>query len=243
MSWHLKTAGWSVWRRQRQSAWGALLDRQEIMLAGLSLQKTGGMRVMVYEHLHAPQGLVHLPEGDRWLGQTLRSLARQLPATGRTLVLALAESRSRQGVLDWAGAPDTRRLQAEVQLEAAAAWGVGPGEVGFDFRLGTRAAVDNSPLQQVCWAACLREELQQWRLDARKAGWRLPMVETEVQAAQRALMHLRGDTPQHRADSARDWQFSSTPQRQPDEVDWHRLQGGPMWKSLVACGAALGALV
>lgn len=226
------------WRRSRHSAWGAMLDQQEILLAALSLQQTGGVRVVVFEHLHAPEGLVHLSERDDWLVQTLRGLGAHLPPRLRTMALALSEDRCRQGVLEGLS-QDPRRWPAEVQLEAADAWGVGPEAVGFDFRIE-----DDGQAQglRVHWAACLREELQQWRQHARSAGWRLPVVEPERQAAQRAAMCLRGDTLQQWAESPQDWQFSRAAQRAWAEVDWPRLQDGPMWKPLVACGAALGAL-
>lgn len=233
MSWQLEKTGGPFWRRKRQSACGAWLDGQDIVLAALSWQKTGGIRVMGYEHLHRQQGLT----------QALRSLGAQLPTTGRTLVLALAEGLSRRGLFDWAGARDMRRLQAEVQLEAAAAWGVGPHEVCFDFRLEPVPAGEGPSTQQVRWAACLREELQTWQLQVRTAGWRLPGVETEDQALQRAFLHLRGDAPQHRADSARDWQFASTPQRQSDAPDGAPLPSAAMCRPLAACGAALVALL
>lgn len=243
MPWQTQAGKFLAWRRQRASAWGALLDRQEIMLAALSLQKTGAVRVMVYEHQHAPDGLVHLSERDQWLVQTLRHLGAHLPARGRTMALALTDGRSRQGVFGWDGAQDMRRLACEVQLEAAAAWDVEPGAVGFDFYLAQGSAADGKPVQQVHWAACLRAELLQWQLHARSAGWRLPVVETSAQAAWRAALHMRGDTLHHWAESARDWQFSRTPQRQRSEVPWPQLQESPMWKPLVACGAALGAWV
>ena len=243
MPWHLQAPQRLLGRPQRTSAWGALLDQQEIMLAALSLQKSGGVRVMAYEHLHAPPALVHLSERDQWLVQTLRGLGAHLPAQARTMVLALAEGRSREGVLDWEGPHDLHRLAPEVQLEAATAWGVEPGAVGFDFRLELGVAAKGQEVQQVHWAACLREELLQWQQHARSAGWRLPIVETGVQAAQRAAVHLRGDALQYWAESARDWQFGQTPERELAEVDWPRLQAGSMWKPLVACGAALGALL
>ena len=243
MQWRERLAGFLAGRRRRTSAWGAMLDQQNILLAALSLQKTGVVRVMVYEHQHAPEGLVHLAERDDWLVQTLRSLGAHLPTGLRTMALALGESRCRHGVLEWPGAPESRRLEAEVQLEAAAAWGVAPEEVGFDFSVQEVALPTGTPVQQVRWAACLREELQQWQQHARSAGWRLPVVETEHQAARRAALHLQGDTVQHWAESPQDWQFSRTPERAPDMLDWPNLQSSPMWQPLVACGAALGALL
>jgi len=234
MQW-LKHAGRLLGRpTPRSHAWGALLDPQEILLAALSLQKSGAVRVMVFERQHAPEGLVHLSERDDWLVQTLRGLGSHQPRQLRTMALALDDERCRQGVLLHRPATSAAQLQAEVQLEAASAWGVAPDEVGFDFR---------SEASEVTWAACLREDLQQWRGHARSAGWRLPMVEPGHQAAQRAALHLRGEAAGHGADSPQDWQFSRTPERALTDVDWPQLQAGPLWRPLVACGAALGLLL
>ena len=221
-------------RCRRTNAWGALLDRQDILVAALALQKNGAARVMVFERQQAPEGLVQLSERDDWLVQTLRGLGSHLPAHYRTMALALDEERCRQGVMAHDAARGAQQWQAEIQLEAAAAWGVAPDEVGFDFH----AEADG-----VQWAACLREDLQQWRGHARSAGWRLPVVEPGGQAARRAALHLRGDSGGHWADSPQDWQFSRTPERTLDEIDWPGLQMGPMWRAMVACGAALGALL
>ena len=241
MPWRERARHFLAWRRLRTSAWGAMLDQQDILLAALSWQPTGVVRVMVYEHQHAPQGLVHLSERDDWLVQTLRSLGAHLPQQLRTMVLALGDGRCRQGVLNWEGATDLRRLQAEVQLEAAAVWGVDADAVGFDFHIEPGAST--GALQQVHWAACLQDELRRWQQHARHAGWRLPVVEPEQQAVRRAAMHLRGETWRHWAESPQDWQFSRTPERDLSESDWTALQHGPMWRPLVACGAALGVLL
>lgn len=223
-------------RRRRSNACGALLNRQEILVAALAMQKNGAVRVLVFERQHAPAGLVQLSERDDWLVQTLRGLGSHLPAQHRTMALALDEERCRQGVLAHDAVLSAQQWQAEVQLEAAAAWGVAPDEVGFDFH----AEADGDGVQ---WAACLREDLQQWRGHARSAGWRLPMVEPGGQAARRAALHLRGDSGGHWADSPQDWQFSRTPERALADVDWPSLQAGPLWPPLVACGAALGVLL
>lgn len=240
-----------AWRQTRASAWGAFLGQQEILVAALSVQQTGGVRVMVFEHLHAPAGLVHLQERDAWLVQSLTALGAHLPKRLRTMAIAVSADRCRQGVMTWEGARDLRHLQAEVQLEAAAAWGVAPDAVGFDFRVQpihetpqVQGSEKSAPGQglQVEWAACLREELFQWKGHARSAGWRLPLVEAELQAAQRAVMCLRGDTQTHWAQSPQDWQFERRAQRDAPAADWQQLQNAPMWKPMVACGAALGAL-
>ena len=240
MQWRRRMGDLMAWRRTRTTAWGALLGQEEILVASVALQQAGGVRVVVFEHLHAPAGLVHLAERDEWLVQTLRELGRHLPGRLRTMALAVSEARCRHGVLQLDGAPDMRRLAAEVQVEAAAAWGVDPAEVGFDFSLTQDPSASSARVQ---WAACLREEMTQWQHHARSAGWRLPVVEPAQQAARRAATCLCGDARQHWAQSPQDWRFDKLPQRDLAEVDWSELQSGPLWKPLVACGAALGALL
>ena len=89
----------------------------------------------------------------------------------------------------------------------------------------------------------LRTELEHWQGHARSAGWRLPVVEPEHQAARRAAMALLAEHWQQWATSAQDWQFGLTPQREMSEQDCEQLRASVMWGPLVACGAALGALV
>lgn len=221
-------------QRRRSHAWGAILGQQDILLAALSLQKSGTVRVLVYERQHVPEGLLQSAERDDWMVQTLRGLSRHVSAQQRTMVLALDPTRCRQGVLEPVQAMAPHQLQAEVQLEAASVWGVTPDEVGFDFRTDAR---------RVHWAACLQKDLRQWRGHARNAGWRLPAVEPDDQAAQRAVLHWRGNLDRQSADSPQDWQFSRAPERGMAEVDWPAWQSGPLWSPLVACGAALRVLV
>ena len=228
------------WRQGVDTAWGSLLDEQDIQVAALSLQKAGGIRVLVFEHVRAPDGLGDSAARDDWLVQTLRVPGEHLPASRRTMALALRESRCRQGTLVWQGSTHPRTLAAEVQLEAASALGVDPAHIGFDFQVVPAAPGEGV---QVHWAACLRSELQQWQRHARKAGWRLPVVETEHQAARRAATHLSGELQHHWANSPQDWHFEHMPQRELAEPAWTQLQASAMWGPLVACGAALGALL
>ena len=58
----------------------------------------------------------------------------------------------------------------------------------------------------------------------------------------RAATCLSEDTQAHWAVSPQDWRFSRVPQRLGAELPWPRLQDSPLWRPLVACGAALGAL-
>lgn len=233
----------AAWQRRQHTAWGSLLDGQEILLAALSLQQAGGVRVMVFDRLRAPPDLDDAAARDAWLVDSLRQSGAQLPARLRTMALALREGRCRQGTLHWPGPPDGQALAAEVQLEASAALGVAPDQVGFDFQLspsdGLFDAVEGTTVH---WAACLRSDLAQWQGHARQAGWRLPVVEPEHQAARRAVNCLRGERLAQWATSPQDWQFSLRAEREVGDPDWQQLQASPMWGPLVACGAALGAL-
>jgi len=223
----------------RSHAWGALLDPQEILLAALSLQKSGAVRVMVFERQHAPEGLVQLSERVDWLVQHLRAAGAHLPRRERTLALALHASRCRQGVYQPTAGLGPRQWLADVQLEAAMALAVAPDEVGFDVDPPFDA---HSTPPQVHWAACLRQDLQRWQGQAQSAGWRLPVVEPEHQAARRAAVCLRGDARSHGAQSPQDWQFDRVASRALDDAQWQRVQSSPQWGALVACGAALGLL-
>lgn len=239
---HTSTARWpwARWRRRSHTAWGSLLDGPEILLAALALQQSGGARVLAFEQLSAPPDLADAAARDDWLVQSLRRSAEHLPRRLRTMALALREGRCRQGSLSWPGRGDELALQAEVQLEAAAALGVAPAQVGFDFHM---ASTTGNEAATVHWAACLRSELDHWQAHARKAGWRLPVVEPEHQAARRAASCLRSEHFEHWATSPQDWQFSLTPERELTEADWRQIQSSPLWGPLVACGAALGALL
>lgn len=234
-----QTLAWlRPWRR-RSSAWGAVLDAQHILLASLALQGSGAVRVAAFEHQHAPPDLGPPEMRDSWLVTQLRQASAQLPRRERTLALALHHSRCRQGVYQPASVLGPDQLSAEVQLEAANALGVGPHEVGFDYEVQTET--DAEP-PSVLWAACRYQELLHWRAHARRAGWHLPVVEPEHQAARRATSCLRGDARAQWAQSPQDWQFERRPVRSLDEAEWQALQAAPQWGALVACGAALGLL-
>lgn len=242
MPWHRQVNPRWRWRRAHTSAWGAVLDGHAIMLAALSRQKSGTVRVVLYEQGLAPQDLLQSAERDHWLLQSLQAQGAHWPAHARVMVLALDGQRCREGHFDWPQAPELRRLQAEVMLEAALAWGVGPDAVAFDFRVEAPGPDGLAAPAQVHWAACLLQERQQWQAHARRAGWRLPAVEPVSQAVQRAATHLRTETMGHAA-SARDWQFDPAPQRSPSDVDMQHWRDSPLWRPLAACGAALGALL
>lgn len=229
-----------LWRQsQRPHAWGAVLSEQHIVLAFLSAQAHGGVRVAAFEQQQAP-GSPGSSEGvDDWIVSRLRALSMGLPRRERCLALALHESRCRQGVYRPVSAQGAQALAAQIQLEAAAALGMAVDDVGFDFVAPSPDAPDQG---LVSWAACLRQDLDRWQGHARRSGWRLPVVEPAVQAARRALACLQGDAQHHWGHSPQDWQFDRRPLRQVALADGLAAQGAPQWDALVACGAALGLM-
>ncbi len=237
-----KGAWWAPWRRRR-SAWGAaLLEQQQIVVAALTLQASGSLRVAwLGRPLPAPAGAPDVGGFNAFTDQ-LRDAGAPLPRRARTLALALHAECCRQGVLEPVAGLSPRQLAADVQLEAASALGVDPQNVGFDFEIADRAAA----APRVHWAACSRQELQHWTQQARHAGWRLRGVEPEAQAAQRAAASLGGEAVAWWAQSPQDWQFERQPARGLSETEWRglreRLQVSPQWGPLVACGVALGQL-
>lgn len=232
---HLHNRSWLVPWRRRTSAWGALLDAQQILLASLVVQGGGTVRVAVLEHQHTPAGLTLPSARDDWLVQQLRAASAPLPRSARRMALALHESRCRQGIFQVPPHLSPQQLAAEVQLEAAKAFDVEPDAVGFDFDVP-------APGDAVRWAACLRNDLQLWQSHARRAGWRLPLVEPEHQAARRAAEHWPDELQRLWAQSPQDWQFERAPTRRLDEAEWAQGPSAPQWGALVACGAALGVL-
>lgn len=228
-------AWWTAWRR-RTSAWGAVLDAQHILLVALAAQSHGPVRVAVFEHQHSPAELLPPEARDSGLVAQLRQVSAQLPRRERRLALALHESRCSQGQCRLDPDLPMAQLVAEVQLEAAQAMGVAPQEVGFDFELQDDPATRS---RVVHWAACRRQDLQHWQDHARRAGWRLPLVEPEHQAAHRAACCLQGEAWANWAQSPQDWQFERSPVRDLDEGLWQAVRASPQWGPLVACGAAL----
>lgn len=240
MRWSKAAQGLAFWRRQRASAWGAMPDRQEILLAALSRQQTGGVRVVGFHRFHAADGLVQPDASGQTLAQALRRLGEPLQRQARILALALDDSRCRQGLLNLPSGLKSGQLAAEVMLEAAGLWGVSASEVSFDFG---QPQVSGDGGMMVPWASCLRQELLQWQAHVHGAGWRLPAVETEAQALERAALCWLGDEAQRWADVPQDWRFATAAQRARTDLDWQRLSVWPLRKPLAACGAALGALL
>ena len=230
--------------RRITRAWGIALDDRGVTLVCLGRSVGGDVRVLQALHLLAPAWAQAPDSHHDWLVETLREASEQEVRRHRRLVLALPMDRCQSGVFDAPEGLTPEALQAEVQLEAAQSLNVAAQEVSFDFEV---QAAEVAGTQCVHWLACLRSEVQAWQRHTRAAGWRLPAVEHQPQAVQRALRCMRGDVHKLLAQAHQDWSFSDpdTGQGVQDaltEDAWIDLQGRPAWAWLSACGAGLRAL-
>lgn len=226
-----------------RNAWGVTLDAQAVALICLGRQAAGSVRVQGAMHLSPPTWMEDAEHHHDWLVQTLREASGHEARRHRRLVLALPAERCRSGELDWYTGQGDQALQAEVQLEAAEAFGVSPEDISFDYEV---RMTDARGLQKVSWLACQRGEVHEWRKHTRAAGWRLPAVESDEQAAHRAASALLGGVKSLLAQPHQDWQFSlqeAEGAQASSEIEdaLAQMRGSPAWPWLSACGAGLRA--
>ncbi len=250
--------GWQRWwsnkfARPLGTAWGALADAQCVNLVCLGRQAGGDARgvarVLSGMHLSPPSWLEDEASRQDWLVDTLREASAHEVRRHRGLTLALPAGRYQSGWLELPTPLDSENLQAEVQLEAAQSLGVSADDVSFDFEilptdLASRASTD----QRVRWLACRRTEIRDWRMHTRAAGWRLPAIESDEQAAARALQALRGGLSSLHAQPYHDWRFDvqagdASADRSDDTLEEVLAEARdlPIWPWLAACGAGLRA--
>lgn len=230
--------------RRITSAWGVALETQGVSL--VSLIQTAAQEVRVQRALYLlPPAWAQEPDSHHdWLVQALAEVSGQEVRRHRRLVVALPADRCRSGRLHVPAALGLDALLAEVQLGAAESLQVEAAEVSFDFEVQP----SDSPAQQrVHWLACLRSEVQAWHTHTRAAGWHMPAMEHQAQAARRALQTLRGGMHSLQTRAHQDWQFHwpGAYRAEPDEaldVALRPLHGTPAWAWLCACGVGLRAL-
>ena len=232
--------------RRITSAWGVALEARGVSLVSLVQTAAQEVRVQRTLYLLPPAWAQESDSHHDWLVQALGEVSGQEVRRHRRLVVALPTERCRSGRLQVPTAWSLEALLAEVQLGAAESLGVEPGEVSFDFERQPHLS-DNPAMQVVHWLACLRSEVQAWHSHTRIAGWTLPAMEHQTQAARRALQALRGGTHSLQTCAHQDWRFDwpGSSQAASDEVLDHALQplhGTPTWAWLSACGAGLRAL-
>lgn len=230
--------------RRITSAWGVALQMQGVSL--VSLVQTAAQEVRVQQALVLlPPAWAQEPDSHHdWLVQALAELSGQEVRRHRRLVVALPAERCRTGRLHLPMTMAHEALLAEVQLGAAESLQVDPAEVSFDVQFEPS---DNPDQQCVHWLACLRSEVQAWHGHTRAAGWRLPAVEHQAQAARRAFQAMQGGLQALQTRAHQDWQFHwpQAYRSEPDEAldqALQPLQDTPAWAWLCACGAGLRAL-
>jgi Tfp pilus assembly PilM family ATPase len=230
--------------RRITRAWGVALDERGVTLVCLGRTTGDAVRVLHTLHLLAPAWAQAPDSHHDWLVDALREASAQEVRRHRRLVLALPMERCHSGVLELPVALDLEALQAEVQIEAAQSLGVSTQDVSFDFHMEAETLAET---RRVHWRACLRSEVQAWQRHTQAAGWRLPAIEDQAQAARRGAQLVRGGVHQLLTQAHRDWQFSDPVQGDgaanalPDEA-LTLLRGISAWAWLCACGAALRAL-
>ena len=269
----VRTSALWAGRRPWPAVWGGLLGEQTLWLVRLSRQASvHSVRVQAVEQAHNGPSPEPNDSEMPWWAEHLQRIAQprfRLPwplFTRGPLALAWPQARCRQGVLSWPGASDAPALLAEVHLEAAAALGMPPAEVGFDFQVQAQTPLHmpvqmpvqmplQMPLQMppetqvsrpsallVNWAAAPRTDLLAGQRRLRALGWRVPHIEPEALAVRRAAECLLGEPALPWAVPVRDWQFARRSQRSVPEPTWRALQDSPHWGPLAACGAALAVM-
>ena len=230
--------------RRITSAWGVALASHAVSLVSLAQVSPQAVRVQRALHLLPPAWAHESDSPHDWLVQALGEVSGQEVRRHRRLVVALPADSCRSGRLTVpvAWAPDA--LMAEVQLGAAESLNVTAGEVSFDFEVQRS---DGAELQHVHWLACLRSEAQAWHVHTRAAGWHLPAMEHQAQAARRAFQAMQGGLQALQTRAHQDWQFHwpQAYRSEPDEAldqALQPLQDTPAWAWLCACGAGLRAL-
>lgn len=230
--------------RRITSAWGVALQAQGVSL--VCLEQTAAMEVRVRQALLLlpPTGAQSPDSHQQWLVQSLAELSGREVRRHRRLVVALPPPGCRTGHLLVPMTLEPEALLAEVQLGAAQCLDVDPAQVSFDFGV---MPSDLPGQQTVHWLACLRSEVQAWHGHTRAAGWHLPAVEHQAQAARRAFVALHGGLHALQTRAHQDWQFHwpQATRAATDEALDQTLEpvlDTPAWAWLCACGAGLRAL-
>ncbi len=240
------------WRRlalgSGRHAWGLAPEGEAWALVGLMRPKQDVVKVHTTLSLQPPVGMDVYDM--RWLSQHLRQKGRSRGGFRHRLNMALPADQLQKGHIDFpAHLPKTEWLY-EVQLEVSQALQLAPEAVNFDFEL------EPSPgglVQRVHWMGCAQALLNRFKSCTRAAGWRLATVESEFQAAERALLALQGGVASLLTQPPQDWQFRlssvsrSVQEYIPMELDGviqeaaRQVLATPTGPRLVASGLALKA--
>lgn len=237
---------WRFGGRGTRQALGCALSEAGAALVRLARVQAGQVRVVAQTLVDWPLPALHAPQDDPGMpGREppheppglQQALQEQRPLAHRC-VLALPESACASGQLPWPADAAEDLLEAEVLLEAAQALQLPLTSIGYDF--------EARPGGTCGWIAAPLDTLSHWRRTLRAAGLRLQAVESQEQAARRALALIEGEGAALWRQAPQDWRFRSgaawalDPEPQPDLQAFRAdARVTHIWPQLVACGLAL----
>lgn len=212
------------WRRRSQDAvrhaWGLAPQAGSWVLVGLKRKHQGLAQVHSVHDLQPPVGMDALEPS--WLSPHLLHRGRASGGIRHRLNLALPNTQLQEGRIDLPAQLPPKDWPHEVQWEVSQALQLPPDAVHFDFEPDP---LTDARVQRLHWIACARSDVQAFKSCTRAAGWRLATVETEMQAAQRAVRVLQGGVDSLLTQAPQDWQFRVGAPFSPDAQDTPDARG------------------
>jgi hypothetical protein len=148
-----------------------------------------------------------------WLSSHLLHKGRASGVNRNRLNLALPNTQLQEGQIELPAELPSDDWPHEVLWEVSQALQLPPEAVHFDFEPDP---LTDGRVQRLHWIACARSDVLAFKSCTRAAGWRLATVETEMQAAQRAVRVLQGGVDSLLTQAPQDWQFRVSAPVSPD---------------------------
>ena len=240
---------WREWAAlSAGQAWGLAPQGLAWDLVGLHRHSATLAKVHTSQTLPIPVG--RDPVDLSWLSQPLRHNGRSRGGVRHRLNLALPAAYLKQGVVVLPADLLAENWPFEVQLEAARVLQVAHDAVNFDFEPDP-ATPDQ--VRRIHWMGCTQTHMAEFKSFTRAAGWRLAVVESERQAAERGARALVGGIASLLTQAPQDWQFLLPATRSgaygPPAIDsevaladaLEQVLNTPTGARLVASGSALMA--